>query len=81
MPWLNSCGAPPFPVHESCAPARAIARLVVYCDAHRYYEVVHSLTPDGAWFGRKEEILARRKALHIRTGVGRRERYRCYSAK
>jgi hypothetical protein len=35
-----------------------------------------NMTPDDIYFGRKEAILARRRALQVRTPVARREHYR-----
>ncbi len=49
---------------------------VDYYNRPRLHEASKNVTPDDVWYGRKEEILAQRKALQIRTLVARREHYR-----
>jgi hypothetical protein len=53
-----------------------IGRFATYYNSARYHEALKNVTPDDVWFGRSEQIRARRKALQIRTLVARREHYR-----
>ena len=53
----------------------AIGRFVTYYNAERYHGALKNVTPDDVCFGRREEILAHRRALQIRALVARREHY------
>jgi transposase InsO family protein len=64
-------------VHMSPDELRAaIGELVGYYNRERYHEALKNVTPDDAYIGRREAILARRKALRIRALVARRENCR-----
>jgi transposase InsO family protein len=64
-------------VHTSPDELRAaIGRFVEYYNSQRYHEALGNVAPDDVWYSRRDQILARRKALQIRTFVARREHYR-----
>lgn len=64
-------------VHTSPDALRAaITAFMQYYNRERYHEALKNVTPDDVYYGRREAILARRKALQVRTFVARRERYR-----
>jgi len=64
-------------VHTSPDALRAaITAFMEHYNRERYHEALKNVTPDDVYFGRREAILARRKALQVRTLVARRERYR-----
>lgn len=60
-------------VHLSSDELRAaITQFVDYYNRLRLHEALNNVTPDDVWYGRREEILARRKALQVKTLLARR---------
>ena len=54
----------------------AIAQFVDYYNRLRLHEALKNVSPDDVWYGRREEILSRRRALEVKTLLARREHYR-----
>jgi hypothetical protein len=54
----------------------ATARFVHHHSSARCHEALRNVAPDDVCFGRREQLLARRRALQARTSVARREHYR-----
>jgi len=54
----------------------ASAAFVDYYNRTRYQEAPKNVTPDDAYFGRREGILARRREVQVRTLVARPDNYR-----
>jgi len=60
-------------VHLSPDELRAaIAQFVDYYNRLRLHEALKNVTPDDVWFGRREAILTRRRALKVKTLLARR---------
>lgn len=60
-------------VHLSPDELRAaIAQFIDYYNRLRLHEALKNVTPDDIWYGRREAILARRRALKVKTLLVRR---------